>query len=75
MKALAEADGDVCLPNPEPSGLVDYVFICMEPSLGGWAKNGDEARAKVAAGFRNFVYLDRGTLALHFAIREYLCGP
>jgi hypothetical protein len=30
MKALAEDDGDVFLPNPEPLGTVQYVLICME---------------------------------------------
>jgi len=74
MQALADADGDVFLPNPEPAGPVDYVFICMEPSLGGWARGDAEvARAKVAEGFHNFVYLDHGTLPFHFAIRQYLC--
>jgi hypothetical protein len=34
MKALAEADGEVFWPNPEPLGRVDYIFVCMEPSLG-----------------------------------------
>jgi hypothetical protein len=34
MKARSEADGDVFLPNPEPLGPVEYVFVCMEPSLG-----------------------------------------
>jgi hypothetical protein len=75
MKALAEADGDVFLPNPEPSGPVGHVFICMEPSLGWWSRDAEDAKAKIAAGFRNFVFLDHGTLALHFSIREYLCGP
>ena len=70
---LAEADGDVFLPNPEPAGPVEHVFICMEPSLGGWSIDAEDARAKIAAGFRNFVFLDHGTLSLHFAIREYLC--
>ena len=36
MRTLAEADGDVFLPNPEPSPPVEYVFICMEPSIGRW---------------------------------------
>jgi hypothetical protein len=81
MKARAEADGDVFLPNPEPSGPVDYIFTCMEPSLGGWVRSRDadrvkaEAEAKIEAGFRNFVFLDRGTLALHSSIRQYLCEP
>ncbi|MBD04581.1 MAG: hypothetical protein CME24_09585 [Gemmatimonadetes bacterium] len=33
----AEHDGSVYLPNPGPTGPVDYVFVAMEPSLGGWA--------------------------------------
>ena len=75
MVTLAEADGDVFLPNPEPAGPVEHVFICMEPSLGWWARSTADAKAKIKAGFRNFVFLDRGTLSLHFAIREYLCRP
>ena len=55
FRALAETDGDVYLPNVEPPGRVAYVFIAMEPSLGRWARSPHEARAKVAAGFRNFV--------------------
>lgn len=74
MKALAEADGDVFLPNPEPLGPVQYVFICMEPSLGRWARSPDEARVKVKAGFRNFVFSIEDFI-LHFCIRQYLCEP
>lgn len=75
MVTLAEADDDVFLPNPDPSGPVEHVFICMEPSLAGWARDAADARAKIRAGFRNFVFLDHGTLSLHFSIREYLCRP
>jgi hypothetical protein len=72
MKALADADGDVYVPNLEPSGPVDYVFVCMEPSWGRWARSLDDGRAKVEAGFRNFVsHID--TIILHFCIRHYLC--
>jgi hypothetical protein len=74
MKALAEADGDVFLPNPEPSGTVEYVLICMEPSLGSWARTADQARSRVEAGFRNFLF-SIGDFILHFCIRRYLCGP
>ncbi len=74
MKVLAEADGDVFLPNPEPSGPVEYVFVCMEPSLGRWARSADEARAKVKAGFRNFISSIE-TIILHYCIRQYLCEP
>jgi hypothetical protein len=70
MKALAEADGDVFLPNLEPAGPVEYVFICMEPSLGRWAGSAYEAKAKVEAGFP-----DIHPFTLHFCIRQYLCGP
>lgn len=74
MKALAEADGDVFLPNPEPEGPVQYVLICMEPSLGRWARTADQARSKVESGFRNFLPSDEVSI-LHFCIRRYLCGP
>lgn len=74
MRIRAETDGDVFMPNPEPPGPVDYVFVCMEPSLGGWASTVEEARAKVDAGFRNFV-TSMEDFILHFSIRQYLCGP
>jgi hypothetical protein len=73
MKALAEADGDVFLPNPEPQRRVEYVLICMEPSLGRWARTPDQARSRVEAGFRNFLPSDE-TAIVHFCIRRYLCG-
>jgi hypothetical protein len=74
MKTLADADGDVFLPNPEPPGPADYVFICMEPSLGRWALTLDQAKARVEAGFRNFVSSTEDFI-LHFCIRQYLCAP
>ena len=74
MKVLAETDGDVFLPNPEPEGPVQYVLICMEPSLGRWARSAEEARSKVDAGFRNFVN-SIGDFILHFCARQYLCRP
>ena len=72
MKALAEADGDVFLPHPEPSGPVHYVLICMEPSLGRWARTADDARPRVEAGFRNFLFSIEDFI-LHFCVRRYLC--
>jgi hypothetical protein len=74
MKVLAEADGDVFLPNPEPLGPVEYVFVCMEPSLGRWARSADEARSKVEAGFQNFISSIEDFI-LHFCIQQYLCEP
>jgi hypothetical protein len=74
MKARAEDDGDVFLPNPEPLGPVEYVFVCMEPSLGRWARSADEARSKVEAGFLNFISSVEDFI-LHFCIRQYLCEP
>ena len=74
MKVLAEVDGDVFLPNPEPSRPVEYVFVCMEPSLGRWARSADEAKSKVEAGFQNFISSIEDFI-LHFCIQEYLCAP
>ena len=75
LGAQAEADGDIYLPNPEPQGPVDNVLVCMEPSMGGWARNTDEARAKISAGFRNFAgpaaSLD-GPLLLLVCVRRFL---
>ena len=73
FQALAEADGDIYLPNVEPLDSVRYVFVAMEPSLGRWARSPKEARAKVDAGFRNFVADEVGDVVLlHHAIRHYL---
>lgn len=74
MKVLAKANGEVFLPNPEPKGPVDYVLICMEPSLGWWASSKEEARSKVEAGFRNFLY-SMEDFILHHCAQRYLCGP
>ena len=75
MKKLAEDDGDVFLPNPEPLGAVQYVLICMEPSLGWWARgSADYARSRVEAGFRNFLFSIEDFI-LHFCVRHYLCQP
>ena len=74
MKRLAEQDECVYLPNVVPSSPVDYAFICMEPSLKGWARNAHHARQRVDAGFRNFI-VSMQTTVLHFCIRQYLCAP
>jgi hypothetical protein len=73
MKRLAEADGDVFLPNLEPSRPMEYLLIGMEPSLGRWARSREEANAKVEAGFRNFVSSIEDFI-LHFCVRHYLCS-
>lgn len=72
MKALAEAQGDVFVPNPQPEGPVHYVLICMEPSLGWWARSASQSRSKVEAGFRNFLFSIEDFI-LHFCARRYLC--
>ena len=73
MKAQAEADGDIFLPNPTPSGPVDYALVCMEPSLGRWAPTPEAASKRIAEGFRNFIYsLD--DFILHYCASQYLCG-
>lgn len=74
MRALAEADGDVFLPNPEPSGPAEYVLICMEPSLGRWARTPEQAKARVESGFRNFLSSIEDFI-VHFCARRYLCEP
>jgi hypothetical protein len=74
MNERADKDGDAFLPNPEPQGPVEYILICMEPSLGRWARSIDEARSKVGSGFRNFLsHID--TMILQFCARQYLCKP
>lgn len=71
MRTLAEEEGNIFLPNPEPAGPVQYVFVCMEPSLGG--RSAEEARARVEAGARNFLNSIEDFI-LHFCARRYLCG-
>ncbi len=71
-KKLVYDDGDIYVPNTEPVGPVDHVFICMEPSLGWFARSAEEARSKVDAGFRNFLFPTEDFI-LHFCIRRYLC--
>ena len=72
MKTLAESDGDVYLPNPEPTSPVDYILICMEPSLGHWARSEEQAEARVASAFRNFL-AGIEPMLLHFSVRRFLC--
>jgi hypothetical protein len=72
MKVQAEADGAV-FPNPQPLGPVQYVLICMEPSLGWWAPTAEVARSRLAAGLRNFLFSIEDHI-LQFCIRRYLCG-
>src|SRR5262245_14590285 len=74
MKAFAEADGDVFLPTFEAFGPVEYSLVCMETSLGRWARSADEAKSKVDAGFLNFLPSDEIAI-LHFCIQEYLLEP
>ena len=73
MEALAAEDRHVFLPNLEPQGAVDYVFICMDPS-NQWFRTVEQAKLRIDAGFRNFVS-GIGPLILHFCIRSYLCKP
>ena len=72
MKSLAEADGDIFLPNPAPSGPVDYALVCMEPSLGRWATTPKLASERIAAGFRNFIY-SLEDFILHYCESRYPC--
>ncbi len=73
MRTRAESDGEVFLPNPEPIAPVQYVLICMEPSLGWWARSAAQANARVDAGFRNFLFSPEDFI-LHFCAQRYLCG-
>lgn len=72
MGNFARKNDEIYVPNITPHSPVEYIFICMEPSLGEWARSRNEAEIKLKAGFRNF--LDGyNTMILHHAIREYLC--
>ncbi|HKJ32896.1 MAG TPA: hypothetical protein VKA34_13760 [Balneolales bacterium] len=73
FKILAEKEGNVCVPNPRPIAPVDYVFICMEPSFGKWAKSNSMAESKIADGFLNFLNSMEDFL-LHYCANTYLCN-
>jgi hypothetical protein len=72
MRSKAKTNGELYLPNIVLHSPADYVFICMEPSLGEWARNHSEAESRLEAGFRNFID-GYNTMILHFAVRNYLC--
>ncbi len=69
---LAGFDGAVYVPNPEPAGPVDFIFIAMEPSLGRWGRDREGAEGWVGRGFRNFL-LSIYDFIMHYSIREFLC--
>lgn len=73
FRELAEAGGDIYIPNIRPSGPVDHVLIAMEPSFGRWARTPEAARQQLADGFQNFLYSPEDFL-LHFAVQRYLCS-
>ena len=72
MRDLAESDGAVFLPNIEPKKPADFIFICMEPSIGHWARPIGEGKKKVEAGFRNFT-ASMEAMIFHFCVQQYLC--
>lgn len=69
----AAVDGDVYLPNFAPSGPVDFILVGMEPSLGRWARTPAEAAARIASGFRNFMWSVEDFI-VHHAVRSVLCA-
>ena len=44
MKNFAKRNSEIYVPNVVPHGSVNYNFICMEPSLGEWAKSRDDGK-------------------------------
>jgi len=72
MHEQAESEGTIFLPNMEPKKPADFIFICMEPSIGGWARTIEEGKIKVDAGFRNFTSSIEDFI-LHFCVQRYLC--
>ena len=71
MRVKTDNEG-IFLPNIKPQGQVDFVLIGMEPSLGKWASNLDEARTKIERGFKNFAFSIEDFI-LHFCVKDYLC--
>lgn len=72
MERQANLDGAIFLPNIEPQGVVENIFICMEPSSGRWAKSVEDGRREIEAGFRNFT-TSIEAMILHFCVSKYLC--
>lgn len=74
MQKLAASDKSVFLPNVEPQKKANFILICMEPSIGHWARSNSEfeAKKKVDAGFRNFTSSIEDFI-LHFCVQKYLC--
>ena len=63
----------IFLPNVTPGGPVDYVLVGMEPSLGRWARDLEDARRKIEAeDFRNFQGTPKNSV-IHYCIKNYLC--
>ena len=63
----------IFLPNVTPKGPVDYVLVGMEPSLGRWARDTEEARRKIEnEKFRNFDGTPKDSI-IHYCIENYLC--
>jgi len=69
----------VYLPNASPERKVGNILVAMEPSMKVWAKNPgekeneDAGKAKVDAGFRNFL-LTVEDMILQFCAGNYLVG-
>ncbi len=62
--------GGVYLPFKEPESQVDYIFVGMEPSFGRWATSIEEAKKKIARGFRN-----GAPARFTRSIKRFLCQP
>ena len=53
---------------------MDYVFICMEPSLRGWARDPDEAKAKIDTGISQFYFSGSRNIVLTFCNFQVACA-
>ena len=62
----------VFLPNVVPLAPVDFVLVGSEPSRGTWGRTDEEAREKIAKGFRNFGGCKRCE-PLHYCVDQWLC--
>ena len=76
MERVAQGCG-IYLPCKEPKSQSDYIIVGMEPSF-GWADGIEDARKKIAEGFRDFSLPSnrKEPLALFMlSIERYLCQP
>ena len=73
FRRQAEDEGGVYVPNIAPTKPVEWVLVCMEPSLMRWNRSIDDPKAGLEPGARNFVSSPEDFI-LHYCAHRYLSG-